>query len=69
MKNLSRMMLLLALSGCTWISPFDKFSEDKDACEQASRSYSPYTNNTGGAANDQWTACMKDHDWQNVVSK
>jgi hypothetical protein len=63
------MILLVFLSGCTWISPFDKFSEDKDACEQVARGSSPYANTTGGAVNDQWTACMKDHGWRNVEAK
>ncbi len=67
MKNRGMIMLFLSLSGCTWTSPFDKFAEDKDACEQVARSSSPYANTTGGAVNDQWGACMHDRGWRTAV--
>jgi hypothetical protein len=66
MKYLNVMMLFLSLSGCTHTSSSDSFSKDKEACEQASRGASPYANSTGGTANDQWSACMKDHGWRSV---
>jgi hypothetical protein len=66
MQKLSVMMFLLSLGSCTWTSPFDKFSEDKDACEQKTQGSSPYAHTTGADANDQFAACMKDRGWQNI---
>ena len=66
MRNLGLTMLLLALSSCTWTSPFDKYSEDKAACEQKTPGTSPYAHTTGADANDQFAACMKDRGWQNI---
>jgi hypothetical protein len=65
MKNQSVMMLLLALSGCTFTSPIDNYSKDKADCERISHGSSPYANTTGGTARDQFAACMKDRGWPN----
>jgi len=71
------MMLCMVLPSCTMTSQpnqppdfswdFGNFAKDKEACAQASHGSSPYASTTGGAANDQWTACMKDRGWQNVT--
>jgi len=65
MKNLNAMMLILALSACTWTSPFNNYSKDKADCERVTHGSSPYANTTGGTVKDQFAACMKDHGWPN----
>jgi hypothetical protein len=66
MQSLRLMMLLVLLSSCTWTSPFDSFSKDKEDCEQKSRGSSPFANTTSAAADDQFAACMNDRGWQNI---